>query len=286
MKRIISLFLSIVIFASLLCVSALNVRADAFNGTASQHYLDIDHKAWYYPYAAELIDMGVMTGNGGNLFSPNATLTRAMLTTILYRRNIAFVVYGRLTDKDIDDPFIIADADSVELDRANGLCTVSDADGLIFSDVLSGKWYSEAVKWATARGIILGYPDGTFRPNAPVTREETMTVLTRWYELYADKYEPTSDSTVVYYQSPVDIGGVAAWARAAFDFGVASGALYTAPAEKCDGAMIKTVSYAFEPKREITRAECAKMLCKVAAALNDVVFSDDSELLNIKYIPY
>lgn len=197
MKRFISLLLSVLILVSLVSLASkvntpgLYVHGLAFDGSRSQHYTDLDHKAWYYTYAESLINMGVMTGIDETLFSPSVTLTRAMFATVLYRRNIALVMYERQSQRRFDDPFLVDNIDCDEIDKASGLCAVSDEDGLIFSDVLSGKWYSEAVKWAASRGVIMGYPDGTFQPNSPITREEVMTILARYHELYADKYEPT-----------------------------------------------------------------------------------------------
>ena len=49
-----------------------------------------------------------------------------------------------------------------------------------FSDLPSGEWYTEAVKTLASKGVIKGYPDGTFRPNAPITRSEFVTMLSRF----------------------------------------------------------------------------------------------------------
>ena len=50
-----------------------------------------------------------------------------------------------------------------------------------YSDVASGAWYNSAVSTLTNAGILTGYPDGTFCPNAPITRAEFATIAARFY---------------------------------------------------------------------------------------------------------
>lgn len=48
-----------------------------------------------------------------------------------------------------------------------------------FKDVKAGAWYEGAVKAAADAGIMSGYPDGTFKPNAPVTRAEMAAIVAK-----------------------------------------------------------------------------------------------------------
>ena len=48
-----------------------------------------------------------------------------------------------------------------------------------YSDIKSGDWYNNAISTLSNAGIVSGYPDGTFRPNAAITRAETMTLVNR-----------------------------------------------------------------------------------------------------------
>jgi fimbrial isopeptide formation D2 family protein/uncharacterized repeat protein (TIGR01451 family)/uncharacterized repeat protein (TIGR02543 family) len=52
-----------------------------------------------------------------------------------------------------------------------------------FSDVADGAWYAQAVNYLTATDILSGYPDGTFAPDAPITRAEFATIATHFDEL-------------------------------------------------------------------------------------------------------
>ena len=55
--------------------------------------------------------------------------------------------------------------------------------GSSFSDVPSSAYYGEAVAWAVRRGIVEGYPDGTFRPDLPVSRQQLAAILWRYARL-------------------------------------------------------------------------------------------------------
>ncbi|MEM5780609.1 MAG: S-layer homology domain-containing protein, partial [Lawsonibacter sp.] len=79
---------------------------------------------------------------GEHTFSPDADTTRGTLITILY---------------------------SLEENPSAG-----NPD---FSDVTSDDWYGKAAAWAAEKGIMGGYPDGTFGPNDPVTREQIASIL-------------------------------------------------------------------------------------------------------------
>ena len=50
-------------------------------------------------------------------------------------------------------------------------------------DDVSGHWAKGSIEWATEKGLIKGYPDGSFKPNNPLTRAEACAILERFYEL-------------------------------------------------------------------------------------------------------
>lgn len=90
-----------------------------------------------------------LVGYSDGTIRPNANITRAEAATIIFRL---------LTD------------DS----RDRYMTTVSS-----FSDVSTDAWYSTAVATLSRAGIISGYSDGTFRPNAKITRAETVAIINR-----------------------------------------------------------------------------------------------------------
>ena len=89
---------------------------------------------------------GLMNGTSKNLFSPGSAATRGMLVTILYRLENEPRCFG----------------------------------GVTFPDVAPGAYYEKAVIWASQNSIVSGYTDGTFRPDAPVTREQLASILYRY----------------------------------------------------------------------------------------------------------
>ena len=141
--------------------------------------------AWYYDAVYAAYDAGLMNGVGEGLFAPNATLDRATLATVLYR--------------EAGEP------------AAKGTAS--------FTDIAEGQWYTDAVNWAAEQGVVNGYPDGTFRPEAPITRQEMATMLYRYWKLRGGKYT-AKDDVLAGYQ---DRGEVADWALEAMSWTVQSG---------------------------------------------------------------
>ena len=145
----------------------------------------LDENAWYYDAVYAAWDAGLMNGVGEGLFAPNATLDRATLATVLYR--------------EAGEP------------AAKGTAS--------FTDIAEGQWYTDAVNWAAEQGVVNGYPDGTFRPEAPITRQEMATMLYRYWKLQGGRYT-AKDDVLAGYQ---DRGEVADWALEAMSWTVQSG---------------------------------------------------------------
>jgi len=95
---------------------------------------------------AFVYERGLMQGTSATTFAPNATLTRAMFVTILYRME--------------GEPEV--------------------AFRQVFTDVANGQWYSEAVVWATQNGIVQGLGNGGFAPETAVSREQIAVLLYRY----------------------------------------------------------------------------------------------------------
>ena len=93
---------------------------------------------WAYTDIKRVYNRGWMVGESATIFAPDQELTRAMLAVILY-----------------------AMAGEPEVAAANP-----------FSDVPAGEWYTDAVIWAAANGIVVGCGDGTFQPDMAVTRAQ------------------------------------------------------------------------------------------------------------------
>ncbi|WP_127495023.1 S-layer homology domain-containing protein [Paenibacillus glycanilyticus] len=92
-----------------------------------------------------------MTGYSDGTFRPNQSVTRAEMSTMLYR-----LLSGTLPGK--------------------GSVTA-------FTDVSGSFWASEAIRWGQQVGILSGYPDHSFKPNATITRAEMAAIIAKWLQL-------------------------------------------------------------------------------------------------------
>ena len=207
------------------------------NGNVS--FTDVKKSAWYYDHVKNAYSMGLMEGTTATTFAPNATLTRAMLVTMI----------GRFEE------------------RLYGELTVS-TEG-VFSDVKAGKWYSDYVAWAAEKGVIEGYPDGTFRPNAPFTREEAVTILGR----YHNKNAPgmlMSDAMLRPYYPHTDTAEISDWAEKWVHLGMSMRAVHFVMRDSF-GKPETAPEYYFRPGDTITRAEAAKVAYIFLSSLEESI---------------
>jgi hypothetical protein len=105
---------------------------------------------------AKVYELGIIAGTTVDTFSPDMTLSRAMIVAMLWR------LEGR--------PEVAASS---------------------FSDVPSGKYYTTAVAWAVSNKIASGYNDGKFRPEQDVTRQELAAFLYRYAKLKGKGFQGT-----------------------------------------------------------------------------------------------
>ena len=121
-------------------------------------YTDLNMGEWYHDGIHYCLDEGLMDGVDAGMFAPNATTSRAMIVTILWR---------------------LQGSPEVEAEET-------------FTDVAPGDWYADAIAWAAAEGVAEGYEDGSFRPNDAITREQLAAMLWR----YAGSPEADGDLSV------------------------------------------------------------------------------------------
>lgn len=123
--------------------------------------------------------------------------------------------------------------------RALGL---SEAGGKPFADVAAGTWYSGAVAAAYEAKLVSGYEDGTFRPDAPITRQE-LAVMVAGALAYAGANGKGAQAPAF-----ADDASIAGWAKSAVTAIAAAGI-----ADGRDNGR-------FDPAANATRAEAAVML--------------------------
>lgn len=134
-------------------------------------FVDVDNTAYYAQAVYTAVEQGYVQGMGGsNLFAPNASISRADMTVILYR-----MAGG-------------------ELDNGVSEDMTTEEKGYLskFDDVDTHAYYAKALAWATRAGIVSGYEDGTFGPADDVTVEQFVTMLARYADAVGD-YEAVED---------------------------------------------------------------------------------------------
>ena len=136
-------------------------------------FMDVHENDWFYDDVAFAYNEGLFAGTSNTTFSPNASMTRAMLVTVLY--------------------------------RLDGKPTVSGRSG--FSDVQIGSYYEDAVTWAANNGIVNGTSTSTFSPNANVTREQMAAILYRYAQY--KKYNTTASSSLNSFSDYASVSGYA-----------------------------------------------------------------------------
>jgi hypothetical protein len=150
-------------------------------------FLDIQSTDWYYEYVHYVCSAGLFLGTEADRFSPNLSMTRGMLATVLYRL-----------------------AGSPGLDGQGGEQ---------FADVPADAWYSEPVAWASSTGVVKGLGDGNYGPNDLVTREQMALMLYR----YASSYAGISVELQGDIDGFSDGAATSSWAREALSWAVGAG---------------------------------------------------------------
>ena len=171
-------------------------------------FADVSTTAWYYEWVLRAVELKLFGGVSETEFAPESTMTRAMLVTVLYR---------------------IAGSPAVT-ERAP------------FTDVPADQWYSDAVDWAYATGVVNGVTETEFGLTNDVTREQLTTMLYRYAERCG--YDVTALSELAAFE---DAASVAEYAEAPMRWAVAN-------------AIVGGDNGKLLPRGSATRAQCAKMI--------------------------
>lgn len=176
-------------------------------------FSDVREGDWFYDVVKYVYNEGLMTGTSATTFEPNTTTTRGMIVSILHRLEGSPVVTG------------------------------SD-----FTDVNDSDWYGQAVAWAAENGIVNGFEDSTFRPNAAITREQMAAILYN----YADYkgYDVTNRANLDAYS---DVDQISSWASDVVAWANAEGLI--------NGMTANTL----EPQGNATRAQVAAIFQRFLA---------------------
>lgn len=146
-------------------------------------FADVAKGSWYYEGVRYAYENGLMSGTGEGTFSPDLPTGRGMLVTILYR-----------------------------------LAGSPAAGSASFTDVAKGQWYADGVAWASANGVVTGYPDGSFRPNDTITREQMAAILYQYARIQGKLDDSRADLSIF-----SDLDSLSAYAKEPMSWAVAQG---------------------------------------------------------------
>ncbi|MGI6497972.1 MAG: S-layer homology domain-containing protein [Oscillospiraceae bacterium] len=185
-------------------------------GTFSEYVLgnypftDTPDTAWYYEDTVYAYVNGLFAGTTDTTFSPDLPMTRGMLVTVLW--------------------------------RMEGSPAVTDAAN--FSDVDHGVWYTDAVSWAAANDIVVGYGNDKFGPNDPVTREQMAAILYRYAQCKGYDISVGEDTNILSYKDVLDVSE------------------YAIPAMRwaCGASLIQGSGGNLMPQGDATRSQVAAIL--------------------------
>ena len=160
---------------------------DVVNGVtaiARFPFTDVVTGTWYYGAAAYAYNNGLFAGMTPTTFAPNATMTRAMLVSVLWR------LAGEPAPKAPNT----------------------------FVDVPDGAWYTDAVTWAAENGVVSGIGGSRFDPSGFVTREQTAEILYNY--AHSKGYDVSARADLTAFP---DAGSVSGWAEEALSWANAAG---------------------------------------------------------------
>ena len=176
MKKALSLLLALVMITAALAV--------ALPSSAAAEFSDVGEDRWSAASISYAVKNGYMKGVGGGKFDPDGSLTRAMVATVLWRRE--------------------------------GEPVPTEPSG--FTDVPADEWYADAVAWAKETGVVKGVTDKTFEPDGLITREQLATMLFRFSSSAPVPVPGSAD-----LRSFPDCEKVSDWAEESLGWAVAAG---------------------------------------------------------------
>ena len=147
-------------------------------------FTDVVAGTWYYGAAAYAYNNGLFAGMTPTTFAPNATMTRAMLVSVLWR---------------------LAGAPAPKAPNT-------------FVDVPDGAWYTDAVTWAAENGVVSGIGGSRFDPSGFVTREQTAEILYNY--AHSKGYDVSARADLTAFPDAASVSG---WAEEALSWANAAG---------------------------------------------------------------
>ena len=169
----------------LLAVTALLLPVEAQAASVSD-FADVSSGAWYYSAVSYVTSKGLFNGTGNGKFSPNDSMTRDMIVTVLWRLD---------GEPKADEP-------------------------ASFTDIAADKWYADAVAWGQANDIVNGIGHDLFAPGQEVTREQIAAMLYRYAKFKGYDVSVGEDTNIISFN---DYDQTSKWAVPAMQWAVGAG---------------------------------------------------------------
>lgn len=132
-------------------------------------FTDLEPSKASTPYIEEFSDRGLIHGYTDGTFMPDKAITRAEFLTLINR------TFGYTLE----------------------------SDQVQFGDINGQEWFADQLRITMAAGYIKGYPDGTFRPNQLISRQEVATVLNRILGYTPETFTPTHDTLAIWARDDI-----------------------------------------------------------------------------------
>lgn len=186
-------------------------KLDGTAKTTHDKFTDVKLTDWFYDAVEYAYANGLFSGTSDTQFSPNASMTRGMFVTVLYRMS-----------------------GSPNADAAN----------VNYSDITDrSAYYATPVSWAASNGIVTGYEDGTFAPNAQVTREQMAAIMYRYASWRSENVAADATKASAF----PDYSSVSSYAKDALNWA-------------CDAGIISGSDGRLLPQGTATRAQVAQIV--------------------------
>ena len=194
----------------------LGILAVGAGAKSADDFKDVGRGDWFYSAVDFAVERRLMNGTSDSIFDPNGKMTRGQIVTILWR-----------------------------LEGASDMPYTGK-----FSDVPDGKYYTDAVLWASQNGVVTGTSGTTFAPESPITREQLAAIFYR----FAEMKNVGDDVTPADIKSFGDHGDVHGYAEEAISWAVGAG-------------LIKGSDGRLDPRGNATRAQVATIMQRFITSL-------------------
>lgn len=250
--------------------SAINAAFVITDEILDINFIDVTTQDWFYKYVKDMYLSGIMTGVTETTFEPLRSITRAEVVTIISR------LVDLTNDRIKTFLEVLSQKNDKNYTKINSYLNVIPEDlKLPFTDVQTEDWFYQSVRTAYGLNIIKGKTETEFYPNDNITRAEIAMIIKRFCTLVKNKFKKVLESNINKSIYNVNISKI-------FNYKYISHLpfidlntedwfyepvldLYTL------GIMSGVTNNTFEPNKDITRAETATVIDRLAKYIDSII---------------